>query len=261
MWSRGSGSVSNTSRPAPPNALVSRAFIKATSSTSLGRDVLIRKAPGFIKAIECASTNPSVVSVCGIWIVSASDWRNSSSFETYLTSKGWVRFGVRFGLQAMTSIPKPWPIFATGVPMLPSPRTPRVLPARPVPTPNCQPPLLNNWYSAGNPRNNARINSHVTSTVVWCKASVVQTVTPSSSVATRSIDLALRIPVARIRRKLGRDSKTCLENSVRSRMRMTASKSPNRLINSSSYNTWSLKDTTLRSGTTDQSTNLWATDW
>ena len=167
-------------------------------------------------------------------MVTTSDLRNKSFLETHSTPNGWVRSGVRLGLQAITSIPKPWPILATGVPMLPNPRIPSVLPSRPRPKPYCQPPLLTDSYSCGNPRNIARISNQVISTVVWCRASVVQTVIPSSSVATRSIDRIFRIPVARIIRNFGKASRTRLENSVRSRIRITASKSLNRPINSSS---------------------------
>ena len=66
--------------------------------------------------------------------------RKSSSLETSRAPQACALSGVRFWLQAITSMPNASPIRATSEPMLPRPRTPSVLPWRLSPIVSCQPP-------------------------------------------------------------------------------------------------------------------------
>src|SRR6266446_2989842 len=86
-WSAAGGSVSNTSRAAPPRRFDFKASASAFSSTSPPRAQLIRSAPRFICAICCAPTMFFVCSLSGTCSVMASLRRKISGSCTSSTPR------------------------------------------------------------------------------------------------------------------------------------------------------------------------------
>ena len=102
-----------------------------------------------------------------MWIVTTSDCAKSSSLLTARAPCSRARSAVRFGLQAMTSMPNAWASRATGAPRRPRPSTPRVRPASPTPTVCCQPPARTAASSAAKFRNSAMIIPIVSSGIAF----------------------------------------------------------------------------------------------
>jgi hypothetical protein len=98
------------------------------------------RADGFINANSAAPISPTVRALNTMWIEITSAVRNSSSFDTSRAPAAVAMSDVRFWLQAMTFMPNASPTFATPDPTFPSPRMPRVFPAKSSPRVCCQPP-------------------------------------------------------------------------------------------------------------------------
>src|SRR6266404_4401798 len=94
-----------------------------------------------------------------------SDRSNRSFLETRIAPAALADSGVMFWLQAIKSIPKALPICATCVPIRPSPKTPRVVPRRSMPTVCCQPPDRTELLSVTICRAEAKISAQVNSIV------------------------------------------------------------------------------------------------
>ena len=105
------------------------------------RDVLMNRAVGFIRANSGAQLRPLVRRLRTRCIVMTSASRNSAGLSTRVAPAALAFASVRFWLQAITFIPKPMPIRATSLPILPNPSIPRLLHAglNRVPFATCRP--------------------------------------------------------------------------------------------------------------------------
>ncbi len=86
-WSTGSGSSTVTSSAAPAMAPASSAAMSAGSSTSAPRDVLMKKASGFIARNSAAPNMPAVSGVAGACTDTKSASRSRSRSDTLSTGK------------------------------------------------------------------------------------------------------------------------------------------------------------------------------
>jgi hypothetical protein len=144
-------------------------------------------AEGFIAASSDTPMMPRVRRLSTNSTDRMSDSANNSDLETARTPCSAARSGVRFWLQAMTSMSKASPTLATADPSRPSPIRPRVLPAKPIPTVLCHPPPATEANSVGRFRAAARIMAQVCSDAALARYPVAHTVIPSAAAAVRSI--------------------------------------------------------------------------
>ena len=94
-----------------------------------------------------------------------SELAKSWSLLTKVAPHSAARSGVRFWLQATTSMPKALPTAATCEPKRPNPSTPNTLPLTPMPTVDCQRPALKAASSVGMYRSMDRMMPQVSSAV------------------------------------------------------------------------------------------------
>ena len=261
--SAGSGSRSNTSRPAPAIRPCRRASTSAGPSTIAERDVLTRNAEGRIRASSSRPSRPRVRSPSARWIETTSLVASSSArLGASVTPSSSVRSRVRCRLQATTSMSKAEPIRATRPPIRPSPSSPSRRPASSMPTVLCQrPPAWNAAFSAARLRARPRIRAQVSSVGGTGELAVPQTSTPWAAAAGRSM-AELRIPVVTTSRSRGRRANTGAGSGVRSRITTTMSTSAS-AATSSAGSAWCSVNavTSTRSVTGDQSAMDSATPW
>jgi len=91
---------------AKPSASKGQYLRSITVSSTMGpREVLTSTAPGFMRASSAAPTRPLVRSESTRWMETKSEAASSSSLLTYRAPASAARSGVRFWLQATTSMP------------------------------------------------------------------------------------------------------------------------------------------------------------
>ena len=87
------------------------------------------RAPSFIRPISRSPIRPSVSRVRGRWIVMKSACtRTASRFGISSTPSALARSLDTYGSNATSRMPKAWARWATMVPTLPRPMTPKVFP-------------------------------------------------------------------------------------------------------------------------------------
>ena len=124
----GRGSCWKTSRAAPPRRPLFKAVMRASSQTRLALAVLIRKAPGFIRANSAVFKSWVAPWVWGIFRETKSDL--CRRLEKLHSSTDGKRLFGRNGLQERTCISKAWAFFANDCPIDPSPTMPMVFSER-----------------------------------------------------------------------------------------------------------------------------------
>jgi hypothetical protein len=97
------------------------------------RATLITNAVGFIRASCSAPIMPVVSGVFGMWTVTKSLWRSTSSNESSSTCSCWARVGVTYGSYPTTRTPKARSRSAMSAPMRPRPTIPTVFSKSSVP--------------------------------------------------------------------------------------------------------------------------------
>jgi signal transduction histidine kinase/DNA-binding NarL/FixJ family response regulator len=229
-----SGSWWKTSRPAPRMRRSRSATRRASRSTSAPRPVLTRMAEGLMSAISLRPMKPRVSGVSRTCRLTTSAWRRISSLPAGRAPAARTRRSSPRALQPRTSMPMPRPSAAMRPPIVPMPKTPRVLPRH--------------WVSISRGQRPARISrsrrvifratasmraSACSATAKAFTAGVLQTVTPRMPAALRST-LSVPVPHTETSLSAGQAAKTASVKRAWARMFTATRALPMRRISSAS---------------------------